>query len=468
VGKKRDWIIDRFALDKIINTVLHRRVPRGPWYYGDGATLLTLLGVLIVTGAFMTLTYAPTPDAAYHSVQYITETQRMGWFVRGLHYWAAGLMVFMLLFHFFRILLVGGYKAPREATYLIGCVMFMGVFIMSFSGYLLRWDERSLYAVKVFLHMLHRIPLIGEQLIILVQGGREIGPLTLTRLYSVHVIFTPLALLGLAGFHLYLVIVHGVTSMRERKNPVDSVAAQRKMYKEAAHSEEEGEHFYPETMAASGTMAFVVLSIAVGLTLLLGPQFLYPEANLVTPSIPEEEWWFWWVSGAIATLPSFLVSTLIILFPVLLLLFMFTLPFVDRRAYRGVRKRPAMAAGVVVAIVLLVVFSELRWHSDWTAWPTDELPYVPPGIELTEAVREGRQLFTDYGCTSCHGVSGRGPRVGPDIARISPLSRSEIRNFILEPPAGVAMPSYEGRMTEEELTRVIEFVHVAQTFPRER
>jgi quinol-cytochrome oxidoreductase complex cytochrome b subunit len=84
-------------------------------------------------------------------------------------------MVFMLFFHLFRQILLGGYKPPREATWLIGVVMFFAVIAMSFTGYVLRWDERGIYALRVALHMFHNVPLIGDYLVIFVQGGSEPG-----------------------------------------------------------------------------------------------------------------------------------------------------------------------------------------------------------------------------------------------------------------------------------------------------
>ena len=71
----RRWIGERFGLKRIYEGTLHRRVAKSPWYYGDGATLTLLLGVLVVTGMSMTLTYSPSTDGAYESVRYITNEQ---------------------------------------------------------------------------------------------------------------------------------------------------------------------------------------------------------------------------------------------------------------------------------------------------------------------------------------------------------------------------------------------------------
>ena len=75
-------------------------------------------------------------------------------------------MVVMVFYHLFRQLLMSGYKAPREGTWLIGVLLFACVLLMGYLGYLLRWDERAVYGLRVALTMLHRVPLIGDDLVV--------------------------------------------------------------------------------------------------------------------------------------------------------------------------------------------------------------------------------------------------------------------------------------------------------------
>lgn len=467
-GKWRAWVEDRFGLEEINRNVLSRPVPRTAWYHGDGATLLLLFGVLVGTGMVMTPTYTPHPDHAYASVEYITQEQVLGWFVRGLHYWAAGLMVVMLFFHLFRLILVAGYKSPREGTWLIGVVMFFLVLIMAFTGYVLRWDERALYALRVAQHTIWNLPGIGEWLVVFVQGGYEIGQRTLTRFYSVHVIFVPMLLLGLAGWHLYLVIARGVTSPAERRQPVKTAEEQKKLYHAVEEDPKQSQAFHPFTTARSGLMGVTVLAFAVVLALTLGPAPLQPEANMVERAFPAEEWYFYWYSGLIALLPAWLAPWFVVFFPLVVFAILVLLPFVDRSPYRGMRKRPIAVGVVVVLVVGMLWLTDLRRRSPWTGWPRAEAPAVPAGVTLTPEAERGRQLFATYGCNTCHSVAGDGPRVATDLARVDELwSHEELRDWVLHPPAGVAMPSYEGRISEEDLQAVVEYVLVAQTFPLE-
>ena len=377
MNKVRDWIVDRFALQPIYDRLLDRRVPKAPWYTGDGATLLSLLGIQVVTGAVLALTYSPAADSAHQSIAYITHEQMLGWFVRGLHYWSAGAMMVMLFFHLFRQILFAGYKSPREGTWIIGVLLFFGVLSMAYTGYLLRWDEQAIYGIRVMLHMLARVPGIGESLVLLVQGGPDIGPRTLTRIYTIHVLIIPLKMFFLAGIHLYLVVQHGTITREERRQAPESVRQQKEFYQQEANSSQ-GERFFPHTMFKTGVMASVVIGVVLLVTLLVGPRDVAPEANLVDSAAPAEEWWFWWYSGLIALLPPTVAPWFVVVFPpVIFLVLMLPAPAGPQSGARcpqtaGVgdcrcAARPG-SLGLPAAILLY------RWaqsgsarHADWNA-----------------------------------------------------------------------------------------------------
>lgn len=461
-----DAVLERFGLDHVRDNVLLRRVAKTPWYHGDGASLILLLSIQILTGLVLTLSYSNSPATAHESVKFISETQMLGWFVRGLHYWSAGLMIIMLLFHLFRLIMVGGYKAPREGTWLVGVFLFVLIWIMAFSGYTLRWDERALYAMKVLLTILHHVPLIGEELVVLLQGGQEISAMTLSRMYSLHVILIPGAIMALVALHMYLVILHGVTSAIEREVEVKTSEEQKEVYEKAASSKEQGEDFYPVTMAASGSMAFVVFLVAIVLTFTLGAPELGSIASFTTDAFPREEWWFAWYSGAVAILPRSIVPLFLVWFPVLIFFFLISIPFIDRSPNRGLSARPGWVALVAFATIILVGLTAYRMKSPWTGWPSDEIVKVSSERIMTDEQQYGRKLFTQYGCTSCHAVEGSGREVAVDITRINHLmTKKEIQNYILSPPEGVSMPPYKGRLSAEELRALVEFVHVFQIQP---
>ena len=472
MGKWRDWLADRFGTGPIEKHFLHRRVPETPWYFGDGTALLVLFGVLVGTGMVMALSYVPSPAGAYASVKFLTEEMLLGRFVRGLHYWAAGFMVLMVFWHLFRQILVGGYKVPREGTWLVGVAMFILVITNAYTGYTLRWDERALAAIQVALSLFYLVPGIGEWLVLLVQGGPTLGASTLTRLYGVHVLFVPLALMGLVAYHVYLVVLRGVTGVRDQ--PVHSREHHERLYQAKERDPEESEDFYPEATAASGLMGFVVFAVVAVLAWVYGPGRLFGPGDPTMSAMVYEEWWFAWYSALVAYLPPWLAPWVELGLPLGFLAVLVILPFVDRGPYRGVRHRPVAIAVVSLLVLALVTLTALRFQSAWTGWPRSAPPTVPAGVTLPPTAEEGRRLFAAYGCHSCHAVAGEGPQVGTDIAAIEArYSPSELRDYILHPPAGVAMPAYAdqlaaGRLTERELALIVEFVLVGQTFPTGR
>ena len=466
--KSTAWAIDRFGIDKVYHSLLDRRVPKAPWYSGDGSTLIALLGIQVITGAVLALTYSPSTDSAYQSVVYITDQMFLGWFIRGLHYWSAGAMMIMVLFHLLRQIILGGYKSPREGTWLVGVPLFFGVLFLAYSGYLLRWDERSIYGIRVMLQILGRVPLVGDSLVLFAQGGPSIGPATLSRLYAFHVLVIPLIMFALVGFHLYLVIIKGTMTKGERSMPVRSVAQQREIYKSEAASLENGETFFPFTMLKTGTMAGIVIGLTLLATVFLGPSKLYSEANFTESTMPAEEWWYWWLSGLIALLPPSIAPWAVVLLPIAVLAFLLILPFVDRSPLRGARNRPVWIVLVIATVITILLLTDYRRRSPFTAWPNSRLPALPAGMTLPPEAEQGRMLFARYGCNSCHAVGKADASFAVDFALLrGQLSREKIREYILNPPAGIAMPSYEGRMTEAELNAVVAFCHVVQTFPLE-
>lgn len=153
-------------------------------------------------------------------------------------------MMIMVVFHLLRQIILGGYKSPREGTWLVGVPLFFGVLFLAYSGYLLRWDERSIYGIRVMLQMLGRVPLVGDSLVLFAQGGPSIGPATLARLYAFHVLVVPLVMFALVGFHLYLIVIKGTMTKGERSIPIDSISQQREIYRSEAASEDKGETFF--------------------------------------------------------------------------------------------------------------------------------------------------------------------------------------------------------------------------------
>jgi quinol---cytochrome c reductase cytochrome b subunit, bacillus type len=208
-----DWLEERSGLVGGIRYFLFRNVPRDiSWFQTLGSATLTAFLVQLGTGVILAMYYKPDPDKAYESIQYITNELTWGWLVRGMHRWGASVFIILLFLHMGRVFLFGAYKYPRELNWLIGVLLLVLGMLEGFSGYLLPWDQTAYWATVVGININGSGPFVGPFLANFLRGGAEIGPDTLARFYSIHMLLIPGGLIALIGLHLYLVVRLGVSS----------------------------------------------------------------------------------------------------------------------------------------------------------------------------------------------------------------------------------------------------------------
>jgi quinol-cytochrome oxidoreductase complex cytochrome b subunit len=136
--------------------------------------------------------YVPSVSRAYQDIQAISTSVAFGDFVRNMHRWAAHLMVLTVFLHMIRVFYHGAYKPPREFNWVIGVILLLLTLLLSFTGYLLPWDQIAFWAITVGTQMAQYAPLLGAQSAFFLLGGIEVGQNTLLRFYVLHVIFLPL------------------------------------------------------------------------------------------------------------------------------------------------------------------------------------------------------------------------------------------------------------------------------------
>jgi len=226
------WVEERSGLVGYTKWFLFRNVPRDVnWMQTLGAATLTAFLVQATTGVFLAMYYKPDPNSAYESVQNITNEVTLGWLVRGMHKWGASLFIILMFLHMGRTFLFGAYKYPRELNWIIGVLLLATGMAEGFTGYLLPWDQTAYWATVVGININATAPIAGPFLAQFLQGGSQIGPDTLSKFYSLHMLVIPGGLMALIGLHLYLVIRLGVTSP-----PWSKVAAGRSRGGEPAPS----------------------------------------------------------------------------------------------------------------------------------------------------------------------------------------------------------------------------------------
>lgn len=208
-----DWVEERSGLVGYTKWFLFRKVPHDiSWAQTLGSATLTAFIVQTVTGVILAFYYKPDPDKAYASIQHITDDVTLGWLVRGMHKWGASVFIILMFFHMARVFLFGAYKYPRELNWIVGAMLIPLGLLEGFTGYLLPWDETSYWATVVGINLNATAPFLGPFLAQFLQGGASIGPDTLPKFYSLHMLLLPGAIIGLIVFHIYLVTRLGVAS----------------------------------------------------------------------------------------------------------------------------------------------------------------------------------------------------------------------------------------------------------------
>ncbi len=207
-----DWLEERSGLVGGVKYFLFRKVPADiGWYHTLGSATLTAFLVQVVTGVILAMYYKPDPNSAYESIQNITNHVTLGWLVRGMHRWGASVFIILMFFHMARVFLFGAYKYPRELNWIIGVLLLATGMFEGFTGYLLPWDQTAYWASVVGININGTAPFLGPFIAQFLRGGAEIGPDTIARFYSLHMLVLPGALFALIGLHLYLVIRLGVS-----------------------------------------------------------------------------------------------------------------------------------------------------------------------------------------------------------------------------------------------------------------
>jgi menaquinol-cytochrome c reductase cytochrome b subunit len=208
-----DWIDERTSLSGGLRWLMFRKVPKGTnWFYTLGSAAMFAFLSQAVTGVFLAMYYDPSPTRAYESIRYVTNEAFLGQFVRGMHKWGSSVMVILVFLHMGRTFFFGAYKYPRELNWVIGVVLLILTMTMSFTGYLLPFDQRSYWATIVGVNINGTGPLIGPYLSDFLRAGPEFGATTLSRFYAIHMMLVPGLLAALIGAHLYLVAKLGTTA----------------------------------------------------------------------------------------------------------------------------------------------------------------------------------------------------------------------------------------------------------------
>ena len=329
------------------------------WYYFGSLALLVLV-IQILTGIFLTMSYKPSADEAFASVEYIMREVEWGWFIRYMHSTGASAFFIVVYLHMFRALLYGSYQAPREIVWLTGCVIFLTLMAEAFLGYLLPWGQMSYWGAQVIISLFGALPFVGEALAIWIRGDFMISDITLNRFFALHVIALPLVLVGLVFVHI--VALHEVGS----NNP-DGIDIKKKKGPDGVPLDGIPFHPYYTVKDIWGAGVFLIFFFAVVFYLPeMGGYFLeynnfIPADPMKTPEHIAPVWYFTPFYSILRanTVNFFWIDAKLwgVIFMGLSVVLFFFLPWLDRSPvrsmrYRGVVSRTALGIFVVSFLIL--------------------------------------------------------------------------------------------------------------------
>jgi ubiquinol-cytochrome c reductase cytochrome b subunit len=331
-----------------------------PRYYELGSTIFThtwRLGfftaffffVELFTGLILMIYYTPSPEKAYTSILELLSNVPYGQMLRDIHRLGAEAMVIFSVLHMLRTYLTGSYKKDRSFTWLTGVVLLGITLLLSFSGYLLPWDQLSYWAVTVGTSMADAAPLIGNQLNLLLRGSPDIAANGLLRFYLLHVVLLPLGAILVISIHYYKVArEHGI-SLPASIEEGDVSAEKKRIYKQRVD-------FIPDLFTHEVFLVSLGLLILIlGVTVFNYHAPLESIANpQATPLDTKAPWYFWWLQGMLKLGDKVLMGIII---PTILVAVIVGLPYIDRNPYRSMAKRPIAVAIGVLAVLVLVMLS---------------------------------------------------------------------------------------------------------------
>ncbi len=171
------------------------------WYFFGSLAIFVLVNQLL-TGIWLTMSYVPSAEAAFASVEYIMRDVEFGWLIRYMHSTGASMFFVVVYCHMFRALLYGSYKAPRELIWIFGMAIYLALMGEAFMGYLLPWGQMSYWGAQVIISLFGAIPVIGPDLQQWIRGDFLISGITLNRFFALHVVALPIVILGLVFLHI--------------------------------------------------------------------------------------------------------------------------------------------------------------------------------------------------------------------------------------------------------------------------
>jgi quinol-cytochrome oxidoreductase complex cytochrome b subunit len=368
---------------------IRQRAVRFTYTWGLGGLSFGLFMILTVTGVLLMFYYRPAVELAYRDMKDLEFAVSLGLFMRNLHRWSAHTMVVFVIFHMVRVFLTGAYKPPREFNWGVGVVLLVLTLFLSFTGYLLPWDQLAIWAVTVGTNMASASPFLGAEgpfsnlLGVTVRndarfallGGTSVGANTLLRFYVMHCVAVPV----LAGI---LMIVH---FWRIRKDGFSAAPLP---------DEEPNKKWevWPHLVVREYIGAVLMLVFLIAWSLLQNAPLETLANSTVTPNPSKAPWYFLGLQEMLVYFDPWLAGVVV---PTIIMMGLMAVPYIDPDPKSGLgfyslKERPfantVFLSGVGFWFILIVIGTFLRgpnwsWYWPWEDWAMHK-PLPPPTWNL--------------------------------------------------------------------------------------
>jgi ubiquinol-cytochrome c reductase cytochrome b subunit len=313
------------------------------WYYTFGLGWMSFFFFVLeaITGAILMVYYTPSPTAAYADMQRIISDVPLGRLLRNMHRLGAHFMVAVVILHMMRTYFTASYKAPRQFIWVTGVILLLFTLVLSFSGYLLPWDQLAYWAVTIGSSMAEAAPLFGSAVNLLVRGGVDIGAGTLLRFYLLHIFALPMLTIIFISIHYYAVRKQELSPIHELFAP-DNPRGWGKPTKRKIP-------FLPDQVFFEVALILLLTFAFVAINYFFWDAHLESHANPgVTPQHTKAPWYFLWLQGMLKFGDKIWFG---LIWPPVIILGLLVLPYLDRNPSRRFADRKVAVAGGVLGLI---------------------------------------------------------------------------------------------------------------------
>ncbi len=466
----RAWLDHRTGIDSLLRHALDEPIPGGAKIaYVFGSGLLFLFLSQVVTGVFLTMYYVPSADHAHTTVAYITKEVTGGSFLRSIHAYGSSAIVIVLLLHIIQTFFYGSYKGRRELVWVAGCVLLALMLGMAFTGYLLPWDQKAFFASTVGTNILSEIPWVGHWLKELLRGGTEMGTLTVSRFFMLHVFIIPACIFAFVAMHVYSFRKAGAAG------PVKADPISPNLPTET---------FYPKQLVMDMGFATLII-VALGFLAYVWPTQLGPIADPAdTQFLPRPEWYYIPIFQYLKYWHGSTAVIGILAIPGIVGLLLVGLPFFDRSLERRPWKRPISVGLFTVILLGLAALGVISHHQDLSdpgvaaqlkAQRQAEVEFMKAKFQpelsggslaaqntalANPEAAKGKEIFESQGCNACHGDNGVGTAAAPKLIGIgAKYDAAKLQALLLHPTAKMTaggMPTPD--LKDDEMKQLIAYL----------